>query len=316
MVRRFERLPSLLVFDGGKEFSSNNASRIMRRYRIDFFERTSKPRGGSLVERMFGITEIQLIQEVAGNIKSRKRGRLNTAEVDASSHAGLALNDEYEFLEEFCFNIYDNRRHPALMMPPRLAYDRSIVKDGVRRPKVVRYDQAFLFETGLDVERSVRIVDPRRGVFHGGRYYTNLEVQTRPSVAGRKQRAREHNFDPATLFVQCDKIWNEFHCQQLRSRITGADVVVQRVLSEELYKLKELRKLSDEQAARELGELIDKANERAARRREDFSQPEDVPFRPEGSTSPSPRGPLSIDEMFKAARARQRDDHQPFGEAS
>jgi putative transposase len=303
MVRRYGRLPSTLVNDGGPEFDSIAWNRIKQRFVSDFRERTKKPRGGSVMERMLGTTEEQIAKQTAGNTKSRKRGRLNTALIDASSHAGQSLIEAYATYEEYFFDIHDNKIHAADKMSPRTAFERSLALDGARRSRLVTYDQGFLVGAALEVDGLTRVVNRRTGVRDAHYDFTNREVQERIWSKG-KRPVREDVFDPSTRYVEFEGTWAPFRCEAIGLPMTDGDPVVQRVLGEELFKLQKLHDLSAQEAALKVGRLVKASHEQARKRRESGSSAADDAALGHVQPAAQPQA-KTVSDMFRIA---QNDD--------
>ena len=82
-VQRFGRMPGALVVDGGREFHSTYFDALLLRYQTAKKDRPgSKPRFGSVIERLFGTTNTEFIYNLLGNTQAAKRPRQLTKEVD------------------------------------------------------------------------------------------------------------------------------------------------------------------------------------------------------------------------------------------
>jgi putative transposase len=118
-IRRWGRLPKILVVDGGKEFRSGPVGLFCLFYGIDLRLRPpAKPRTGSRIERAIGATEYELIAQLTGNTHPTKHARMMTKETNPFPRAEWTLPALYGAFEEY-FNIRDNRIHPAFGVKPR-----------------------------------------------------------------------------------------------------------------------------------------------------------------------------------------------------
>ena len=82
-VRRYKRLPQILVVDGGADFNSVYFEALLAYHNITKLERpAAEPRAGSVEERLFGTTKTGFIDNVLGNTKALKNPREMTPSVD------------------------------------------------------------------------------------------------------------------------------------------------------------------------------------------------------------------------------------------
>lgn len=72
-VKRYNRLPQILVTDGGSDFRSTYYESLLAYYGVTKKQRPAhKSRFGSVIERMFGTTISDIIHNLEGNTKSMK----------------------------------------------------------------------------------------------------------------------------------------------------------------------------------------------------------------------------------------------------
>ena len=119
-VRRHNRLPQIVVVDGGKEFESVYFETLLARYECTKKTRPpAKARFGSVCERVFGTTNTQLIYNLMGNTQITRDVRVVTSSVNPKNHAVWTLGKFYDRLCEWAYEIYDTTEHPALGQAPR-----------------------------------------------------------------------------------------------------------------------------------------------------------------------------------------------------
>lgn len=121
-VLRHGRLPQTFVVDGGKEFRSRYFEALVNTYSCNKKYRPwSKPRHGSVIERLFGTTNTEFVYNLLGNTQASKVPRQMTKAVNPKNQAVWQLPDLYDFLCEWAYEIYDQQMHPALGTSPREA---------------------------------------------------------------------------------------------------------------------------------------------------------------------------------------------------
>src|SRR2546427_2809751 len=114
-VRRHERLPQLVVLDGGAEFRSTYFESLLARYYCTKKTRPgAQPRFGSVIERLFGTTNTVFIHNLRGNTQATVHPRTMTKAVDPKRLAVWPLPDLYQRLYEWAYTVYDQHVHEAL----------------------------------------------------------------------------------------------------------------------------------------------------------------------------------------------------------
>jgi len=153
-VQRFGRMPGALVVDGGREFHSTYFDALLLRYHTAKKDRPgSKPRFGSVIERLFGTTNTEFIYNLLGNTQAAKRPRQRTPEVDPSIQAVWQLADLYAFLCEWAYEVYDQMDHPALFQSPRDAFVQGLVQAGEREHRAIPSASEFLMASSPSTRR-------------------------------------------------------------------------------------------------------------------------------------------------------------------
>ncbi len=147
-VKRYGRLPTAIVVDGGPEFQSVYFEQLLALYCVRKHQRpASEPRFGSPQERLFGSMETEFLYHLLGNTQVMSQPRLMTKGTDPRRHAVWTLPRLVERVQQWADEEYETIRHPALSMTPREAYDLSIKHDGARIHKQIEYDDTFLKAT-------------------------------------------------------------------------------------------------------------------------------------------------------------------------
>jgi len=172
-VRRNGRLPDTIVLDNGAEFHSAALKRFCDLFRVNIrWRRRSKPRDSTLVERMLGVTETEVIAAQDGNTRCLKNPRMVSAEVHPGNFIRWTLPALHGSIEHFLFEIHPARVHPRFGVSPNDRESRLVVELGSREHVIVRYDEYFrLLTSPHSGSKPMRVVDRQRGVFVDGMHY-------------------------------------------------------------------------------------------------------------------------------------------------
>ena len=206
-VRRFKRLPSNLVIDGGKEFGSKAFETFTLNHEIIVHKRPpAQARFGSVIERYFGTTNKQLFHLLAGNTQNTKNVRQLTKSVNPKNLAVWSLERLTELLSDFCFGHYDNTHHAALTVSPAEKYAIGMVSAGPRGSRTIPYDEAFRFLTMSSTPKTTAKIQPGLGVKIFYVYYWN-EVMLDPEWEGKEVPVRYDPEDLGTAYARIGKQW-------------------------------------------------------------------------------------------------------------
>jgi putative transposase len=203
-VRRYGRLPDLIVVDGGKEFRSTWFSVVCARYRVTIFRRPpAKARFGSQVERHFGTINSNFLHTLRGNTQLRKNVRQMTDAVDPDVFAVWTLPELYRALERYLFETYDQLVGRGLLDSPRAVFLNSIAKHGSRSHRVIPYDQSFVINTCPTTPKGSARVQPD-GVKINYLYYNAPALQR---MLGTNVPVRYEPMDVNVAYAQVDGKW-------------------------------------------------------------------------------------------------------------
>lgn len=199
-VRRFNRLPQIIITDNGRDFKSTYFQSLLAMYGVTHKIRPAhKARFGSVGERLFGTVMSQLIHNLQGNTKIMKNVREVSKSVNPEKHAVWTLPALYELLKEYFYEFYDTSEHSALGESPREAFERSVATSGRRPFRFIPYNKDFMIMTLPAVKKNngTAKVDPQRGVKVNYLYYYCDEFY-KPDVAGTRVPVR---YDPMDIGV-------------------------------------------------------------------------------------------------------------------
>lgn len=209
-VRRHERLPQILVVDGGADFNSTYFESLLAYHNITKLERpAADPRAGSPEERLFGTTKTGFIDNVLGNTKASKNSREMTQSVDPRRKATWTLSAFYRRLCQWCYDVYDNKYHSTLERTPHEEYDAGITLSGVRPYRKVDYDLKFLMQTLPTPERGEKVrVTYRKGVQVHYEFYWSKKFDD-GKVVGTEVEVRYDPFDISRVFAFVKGEWTQ-----------------------------------------------------------------------------------------------------------
>src|SRR6266581_5562585 len=209
-VRRYKRLPQILVVDGGADFNSVYFEALLAYYNITKLERpASDPRAGSVEERLFGTTKTGFIDNLLGNTKALKNPREMTRSVDPRHKAVWTLAAFYRRLCQWCYDVYDNNYHTALERTPREEYEAGITLSGVRPYRDVEYNLKFLMQTMPISDRGEKLlVHYRKGVqVHYEFYWSDKFADG--DVVGTEVEVRTDPYDISRVFAYVKGEWTQ-----------------------------------------------------------------------------------------------------------
>jgi putative transposase len=206
-VQRFQRLPQMIVVDNGAEFHSHYFEQLLAYYVCTKKHRPpAHARFGSVIERLFGTANTQLIHELQGNTQITRQVRQVTKAVNPRMLAVWTLPDLYTALCQWAYEIYDQREHPTLGQRPRDRFETGLVTGGSRCQRHVAYDEIFQMLTLPVPERGKRKVQPSRGVkIHNIYYWSNAFRD--PATEQSMVEVRYDPFDVSVAYALVQGQW-------------------------------------------------------------------------------------------------------------
>lgn len=231
-VRRNGRLPRVLVLDNGKEFHSVALKQFCSMFGIAIrWRRRSTPRDSTVVERMLGASEQEVISALAGNSIKLKDPRSVSSSHLPDKHIAWTLPARHGALEHYFFKVMPQRIHPRLGMTPDAFEQKCIREMGAREHLMVRYDMQFKLLTAPNpATNPVRAVDRQRGVYVDGIYYWNDRLGN--AKAGESVEVRVEPWNARLIYINLQGAWI---CGQARDggRLNGRFRYEQEVLTRE-----------------------------------------------------------------------------------
>jgi putative transposase len=214
-VRRWGRLPRVVVVDGGKEFRSHSFQLFCQIFGIEIrYRGPGRPRGGAPIERMFGVTDQEFFTGLEGSSFQLKEARMATKSVSPNQFRKWTFPALCRALDHYLFQVRPLDIHPRLGISPREFEDARLQQTGLRTHTSIEFDENLLILTCPTPSRPQHRVYPHRGIWESGRYYwhssfsklskQSLEVRIEPWLAqviyvytgSRWEVATARNVDP------------------------------------------------------------------------------------------------------------------------
>ncbi|HZH29199.1 MAG TPA: Mu transposase C-terminal domain-containing protein [Pyrinomonadaceae bacterium] len=206
-VRIYGLLPQFVIVDNGPEFRSVYFHHLLSSYeRTIKYRPKAEPRFGSVCERLFGTTNTQFIHNLRGNTQIMRNPREATKSVNPKSQAVWTLENLYERLCEYAYEIYDNIDHPALGQTPKDAFDAGMKMTGKRAPAGIPYDEDFIMRTMPSTDKGTAKVQACGGVKINNKYYF-ADAFRDPDVQNKQVSVRYDPYNAARAFAVVRGQW-------------------------------------------------------------------------------------------------------------
>jgi putative transposase len=212
-VRRHHRFPQTVVVDGGKDFHSLYFDALLAAQECTKRIRPSgKPRFGSVIERLFGVSNQQFVHQLQGNTRITRQVRRMTRSITPARQAIWTLPLLYERLCEWAYEIYDTSLHGRLEQTPRAAFERGGRMAGDRLHRIIRDDDSFRLLTLPSTRRGLAKINPRQGVKINQRYYWANAFRN-PEAANTQVPVRYDPYDVGQAYAFVKGHWVLCHCE-------------------------------------------------------------------------------------------------------
>jgi hypothetical protein len=208
-VRRFGRLPQIVIVDRGMEFSSVYFETLLAFYECTKKTRPSaEGRFGSVCERLFGTTNTRFIHNLQGNTQIMRNVRQVSKSVNPRWHAIWTLEKLYLYLREWAYEVYDIIEHPALGQCPRDAFAQGISIAGERAHRLIPYNDEFRMLTLPTTPKTTAKVCPGRGIKINYRYFWS-DAFRHPEIEGTRVSVRFDPFNAGLSYAYVRGQWVE-----------------------------------------------------------------------------------------------------------
>ncbi|WP_146144141.1 transposase family protein [Paraburkholderia sp. BL25I1N1] len=205
-VRRWRRLPRVLVIDGGSDLRSESVKAFCKMFNIDFRWRSGpRPRGGATVETVFALTEEEMLSGLEGNSMQLKEARMITAAVDPQRRHKWTFAELYQKLDQFLFDVrYRHHVHPAFGMTQAEFEAQRIEQTGRRDHIYVDFDENLLLLTAPPPPHAAHTIHSQRGVWESGMWYWHADFA---KFSGQKCPVRCELWCANVIYVYVDGQW-------------------------------------------------------------------------------------------------------------
>jgi putative transposase len=213
-VRRFGRLPQIVIVDNGLEFSGTYFETLLA-----FYECTKKTRPpaesrfGSVGERLFGTTNTRFIHNLQGNTQIMRNVRQVTKSNNPREHAIWTLEKLYLYLREWAYEVYDTIEHPAIGQSPRDAFVSGMLYSGARIHRLIPYNNEFRLHTLPTTKKTTAKVQPGRGVKINNIYYWS-DAFRHPEIENTQVAVRFDPWDAGLSFAYAKGRWTECYSER------------------------------------------------------------------------------------------------------
>lgn len=212
-VRRYGRMPQIVVVDGALEFSGVYFETLLARY--DAIKKTRPPaegRFGSVGERPFGTANTQYFHNLQGNTQIMRNVRQVTQSVNPKGLALWTLEAFDRKLGEWAYEVYDTIDHPALGQSPRDAFAAGMYLYGNRAHRLISYDEDFRMLTRPTTRKGSAKVHPGRGVKINYIHYWS-EAFRNPEVELSQPPVRFEPWNAGIAYAFVKGAWVECHSE-------------------------------------------------------------------------------------------------------
>ncbi|CAN7760303.1 hypothetical protein [Paraburkholderia hospita] len=204
-VRRWNRLPRIVVVDGAAEFKSGAFKSFCDMLGIDVrYRATNKPRGGGPIESLFGVTEDEFINGLEGSSILLKQPRAISLVQLPNERRRWKFESLYEALEFYLFQTRPTVVHPRLGMTPLEFESIRLQESGSREHLTVAFDENLLLLTSSYPPQHRHKVHPHRGIWETGDYYWHSDMS---SLGGQRLEVRVEEWCTNVIYVNTGKKW-------------------------------------------------------------------------------------------------------------
>lgn len=259
MVQNISALPESVVVDGGKEFQSKNFELFCAQHRVMIKSREGQPRGGGVIERMFGMTNTAFIHNLEGNTKYMKNVREIARTHNPKNNAEWRFKDLAGALNEF-FETYNSSSAKKSSLCPNDLVTHSEKMFGARDFLKVVYNKDFVLSTLPFIRRHTLTVRRGKNVRANNHEYWHQEF-ARADRKGEKCEAKWDPMDIYHLHVFFDGRW--LKCR-ISNRVRKAVPSERMALSEELHRESQINRQARKQGYKELAKVLDQEEKKQA----------------------------------------------------
>lgn len=215
-IRRHGRISKYVVVDKGSDFECVYFETLLAF--LESHKKTrpgGKPRFGSLVERLFGITNDAFIHNLIGNNQALQKPRRLSKSHDPRRLAVWTLPEFTEAFDGYLERVYHEAEHPALGMSPKQAMTVGLAQSGMRAHTLIPYTDNLAIMCLPSTVKGTAKIEAARGVKINYLHYWTEEFRD-PLLAGINAPVRYDPNDASLAFV-----WLKNHWAPCRSELAA-----------------------------------------------------------------------------------------------
>ena len=217
-VRRWGRLPEVLLMDNGAGYKNISLVLFAKRYRIKLMCRPSgRPRWGSENERWGGDTNQRIANELPGSTKILAKYRRVSKTHHPDTLAVYGIKGATEIITEWAYNIFDNLPHRGLHgKTPKTAREISLVEHGLREHLKISDDPEFdIYSLPAPKGDGTCKVQAHEGVQVFNLCYWHRNSFSDPEIVGTYVDVRWLPFDITRVYAFVGREWVQCDCVKL-----------------------------------------------------------------------------------------------------
>jgi putative transposase len=230
-VERHGHVPEVIVVDNGPDFKGSYFQPLAGALHIRLeYRPPAEPKYGKPVERWFGTANTLFFHQLLGNTKLMKNPREVTKSVDPSKLAVWNLEALYDALNNFCYELYNNKRvHQTLGTTPDKRFDLGRQLQGERhgRDAYATFDFKILTMPTTDTGTARITKDGVKVMYF---WYYSEEFA---SHVGESIPVRYDPYDVRKIYFRLGAVWHTAPCAAL-AHLDGFTERQLKILSQEL----------------------------------------------------------------------------------
>lgn len=205
-VRRHNKLPEMIIVDGGSDFRSVHFQVMLATLDIIRCERPPEdPRFGQEVERLFGAFKERFARGLPGFGISIEKSRAVSASFKSQKRATLSLLEGFNVLEAYVFQGYNHSPKPG-ENSSRYAMKERALRFYPHCGRPTEWDLRFLIATSIEAPGSGYTLWPGRGLHVNDNWYTSSRLA---AYRGYKKDliVRLEPYADSVVYVYLDGKW-------------------------------------------------------------------------------------------------------------
>lgn len=206
-VRRHGRIGKYVVVDKGSDFESTSFETLLAF--VDSHKKTrpgGKPRYGSVIERLFGVTNDAFIHNLRGNNQALQKPRRLSKSHDPRRLAVWTLPEFAQAFEQYLERVYHAAEHSALGMSPADAMVVGLAQTGMREHVLIPFSANFSIMCMPSTKKGTSKIVAGRGVKINYLFYWTPEFRE-PGLAGHNVAVRYDPDDRSTAYAWIKDRW-------------------------------------------------------------------------------------------------------------